>query len=168
MKTLLLAGVVVAALALGALWLAGGREQAFRRDVLLDVPPATAFRWLSEPPLLARWLGGFVESRPLGDGTLRVGARSLEIIEEGGRRVEMTSEVTALDPGRVLEVRLEAPGLIGTSRFELQARGAATMVSQTLTLRYHGMARLFGVLTRSFVQAKVDRDLARLAQAVRS
>jgi hypothetical protein len=71
-----------------------------------------------------------VESRPLGDGTLRLGARSLEIVEESGRRFEITSEVTALAPGRVLEVRLEAPGLDGTSRFELQARDGSTAVSQ--------------------------------------
>lgn len=72
--------------------------------------PAEVFRYLTEPALLPRWIEGLRESRPQGDGVMRVGAKSIEVVEARGRFVEMVSEVTALDVYRALSVRITYPG----------------------------------------------------------
>jgi hypothetical protein len=64
------------------------------------------FRYLTEPDLLPRWIDGLRESRPLGDRVTRVGAKSIEVVEANGKTVETFSEVTALDKGRTLGVRI--------------------------------------------------------------
>jgi uncharacterized protein YndB with AHSA1/START domain len=162
---MLVAGGLLLLVSVAGLWLAGGRQQVFHAEVVVAAPPDAAFAWLTEPPRLARWLGGFVESRPLGDGVLRVGARSVDVVEQGGRRVEMQTEVLALEPGRLLEVSIEAPFLTGSNRFALSAEEGGTRLAQTLTIRERGPARLFALLVRGAVQAKLAADLERLRQA---
>ncbi|HXV77089.1 MAG TPA: SRPBCC family protein [Candidatus Polarisedimenticolaceae bacterium] len=162
---LLLVVMLLIALAAGAVWAWGGREQTFRARIRIEATPEAVFRWLTEPPLLARWIGGFVESRPLGDGRIRVGARSTEVIEERGRRTELQSEIVALDPGRRLAVRLSSPFLTAENAFTLDASDdGATVVSQQLTMRYRGITRLFGPFLGGAVRAKLDADLERLRQ----
>ena len=72
--------------------------------------PPEVFRYLTEPALLPRWIDGLRESRPQGDGVMRVGAKSIEVVEARGKLVEMVSEVTAFDVDRALSVRVTYPG----------------------------------------------------------
>jgi hypothetical protein len=53
----------------------------------------------------------YVESRPLADGaTLEVAARSIEVLGVGRTLLEVPAEVTALQPDRLIENRLETLG----------------------------------------------------------
>ena len=72
--------------------------------------PHVVFRYLTEPDLLPRWIDGLRESRPLGDRVMRVGAKSIEVVEAHGKMIEIISEVTALDPDQALGVRITYPG----------------------------------------------------------
>jgi hypothetical protein len=75
----------------------------------VPVEPHEVFRYLTEPDLLPRWIDGLRESRPLGDGVMRVGAKSIEVVQARGKTFEMISEVTALDGERALSVRITYP-----------------------------------------------------------
>ncbi len=164
-----LAVAVLLVLAAATLYLLGGRKRTFRAEVRIDGSADEVWPWLVEPERLERWIGGLVESRPLGDGGLRVGARSVETIEEGDRRSEMTTEVVALDPARLLAVRLESGVLTGRNRLELWPAGdGATLLRQTLTVRYRGAARMFGPFLGGTVRRKLDADLDRLRASVES
>jgi uncharacterized protein YndB with AHSA1/START domain len=158
--------VVIVLIAIVAVWLLGGRTRSFSAAVRIDRGAALVFPWLVEPPRLAKWIGGLVASRPQGDGELRVGARSIEVVEQDGRRTEMTTEVRALEPGRLLEVSLASPFLAGGNRFVLDGGPDGTRVAQTLTVRYRGAARLFGPFLAGAVRRKLDADLARLKAVV--
>jgi uncharacterized protein YndB with AHSA1/START domain len=132
--------------------------------VVIDIaaPPARVFRFLTDPGLLTRWIGGLQASEPLTAGGLRVGARSREILLERGRRSELVSEVTELQPERLLVTRLESSLLTAESRFELKSRAGGTVVHHRLVPRYRGVFRLLAPFFARTVQNKLQSDLARL------
>jgi uncharacterized protein YndB with AHSA1/START domain len=129
--------------------------------------PHTVFRYLTEPELLPRWIDRLRESRPLGDRVMRVGARSIDVVEARGKTVEITSEVTALDEDRVLGVRITYPGAGDTDMtYELTPAPPGTEVRLTVTPRYRGVARVVGRLMQPSMRRRLQANLDRLAQVV--
>jgi uncharacterized protein YndB with AHSA1/START domain len=129
--------------------------------------PHAVFRYLTEPDLLPRWIDGLRESRPLGDRVMRVGAKSIEVVEARGRMIEITSEVTALDGDRALGVRVTYPGAGDTDMFyELTAVPHGTQLRLTVTPHYRGIARLVGWLMQPTMRRRLHANLDRLAQVV--
>lgn len=147
------------------LWLLGGRTFQHRAEVLVAVPPDQVFSYLTDPGLLRQWIGGLVESVPMGDATLRVGAKAREVVEEKGRRFEMQSEVLRLEPNQMLEVSLQNDFARIISRYQLQPENGQTRLTHTMQSNYQGLlARLFGPFMSLAVQSKLDRDFQQLKQ----
>jgi uncharacterized protein YndB with AHSA1/START domain len=126
------------------------------------------FRLLTEPELVPLWVKGLVESRPEGDGQVRLGARSVEVVHEGGRTMQMTAEIVELIPDSIVANRLEAADGQYLSRFELRDVGPACRVAQSMTAEI-GLPRL---VPRRFVtwmlSARLRRDLGRLKRLAES
>jgi uncharacterized protein YndB with AHSA1/START domain len=129
--------------------------------------PHVVFRYLTEPDLLPRWIDGLRESRPLGDRVMRVGARSVEVVEAHGKTVEIISEVTALEEDRALGVRITYPGAGDTDMTYVLTRVPhGTELRLTVTPRYRGIARLVGRLMQTSTRRRLQANLDRLAQVV--
>jgi uncharacterized protein YndB with AHSA1/START domain len=129
--------------------------------------PHAVFRYLTEPDLLPRWIDGLRESRPLGDRVMRVGAKSIEVVEARGKMIEIISEVTALDKDRALGVRITYPGAGDTDMaYELTPVPHGTELRLTVTPRYRGIARLVGWLMQQSIRRRLQANLDRLAQVV--
>jgi uncharacterized protein YndB with AHSA1/START domain len=129
--------------------------------------PHVVFRYLTEPDLLPRWIDGLRESRPLGDRVMRVGARSIEVVEAHGKTVEIISEVTALEEDRALGVRITYPGAGDTDMtYVLTQVPLGTELRLTVTPRYRGIARLVGRLMQTSTRRRLQANLDRLAQVV--
>ena len=158
--------LALAAVAGALLWILGGRMAVHQADTAINGAPERVFSYLTEPELLTRWMGGLVESRPLGDGRLAIGARSREVIEDNGRRITVESEVVGLEPGRLLAVNLTGDMFDIASRYRLEPAGPGTNLHHTLETRYKGVTRLFAPFLRGAVQRKVEADLARLRAVV--
>ena len=134
---------------------------------VVPAEPHQVFRYLTEPELLRRWIDGLRESRPMGDGVLRVGARSVEVVAAMGRTMEIESEVTALDPDRLLGVRITYPGAGDTDMtYELTPVSQGTQVRLTATPHYRGVARLVGRLTQASARRRLQGNLDRLARVM--
>lgn len=104
---LILAGVIV-------LFLLGLREESkhVRASVVVARPPGEVWTWLEEPDKLKAWVSWLIEVRPLTDGPRGVGSKAVWVMEDannGGRKMEITSEVTGYEPGRRLAVKLSVP-----------------------------------------------------------
>ena len=144
-----------------------------QQHVVTAAVPAEApevFRYLTEPALLPRWIDGLRESRPQGDGVMRVGAKSIEVVEARGKLVEMVSEVTAWDVDRALSVRVTYPGGAGDAdmTYELTPATHGTELRLTFTPRYRGLARLVVRLMQASTQRRLQANLDRLVQVVRA
>jgi uncharacterized protein YndB with AHSA1/START domain len=68
-------------------------------------PVDEVFAFLADPANLPRWQSGLHEVRKEGDAS-GVGARHVEIRSVLGKRLEQTLEVTALEPGRRLDLEV--------------------------------------------------------------
>lgn len=131
--------------------------------------PPEVFRYLTEPALLPRWIEGLRESRPQGDGVMRVGARSTEVVEVRGKTVEMVSEVTAVEVNRALSVRITYPGAGDVDMtYELTPVTHGTEVRLTVTPRYRGVARLVMRLMHASMRKRLHANLDRLVEVVRA
>ena len=135
-------------------------------DVVAD--RARVFRMLTEPELVPLWVKGLVESRPGGDGQVRLGATSVEVVRQGGRTMEMTAEIVELIPDSVVANRLEAADMQYLSRFELHDVGSACRVTQSMTAEIQLPRLVPQGPVRWMVAARLRHDLGRLKRLAES
>lgn len=138
----------------------------YRAQVSIAATPVQIYPFLTEPERLKQWLGGLVESKPLTEGGTRVGARSLEIVEENGRRMEMESVILDVRTNELLAVEISSSMALMRSEYRLTGDGARTRVDHTMNAHYKGFVRLLAPFIRGMVQKKIDGDLDRLRQVV--
>jgi len=158
------------ALLFGVLFTASGGAKGkgyHEASIAMNRPAAAIFPWLTEPEKMKQWIFGLAASKPLTEGGLRVGARFEEIMEIGGEQTVSISEVTELDPGKLMVVKVTSEGFEGDIRYALEEAGAST------TLRYIGnfqykpfLLRLLEPLVTPSAQRKLEEDLAKLKSVV--
>ncbi len=154
-------------LAVAVLYLNGGQMSTYQVEETIAAAPDEVFRHLTEPALLTRWIGGLVSSKPLTEGGLKVGARSLETVEENGRRVEMETTIVRLELNRRFESTIQAPHLEGLAQYCLSPEQDGTRVTHTLEARYKGvLMRCMAPFMGSAVRKKLASDLGRLKRLV--
>jgi uncharacterized protein YndB with AHSA1/START domain len=149
----------------------GGRgESRLAASVEIARPAGVVFTWITEPERLKSWVGWLVEIKSMTPHTARVGAREVWVMEDrnnNNQRMDITSEITRLDPDRLLEARLHAPeGFTGTIVYELQPiDGNRTRLNYTGHYRFeHWLAKLLEPVISRSAQQKLEEDVARLKQ----
>jgi uncharacterized protein YndB with AHSA1/START domain len=134
--------------------------------VEIAAPRERVFAWLVEPELMLRWIGGLREFHPL-DPEPGVGARSRQVVEVAGRRLDVESRITAFEPERVVAAELDGKGFHVATRHELEDGDGTTRVRAEAQTRLSGLAgRFLGGLADRGAQRKLEGDLARLRQLV--
>jgi uncharacterized protein YndB with AHSA1/START domain len=129
-------------------------------------PVATVFRWLTEPALVPQWVTGLVESRPVGPGEVRLGARSVEEVSVRGRTVTMAAEIVELEDGRVIASRIETPDGPLLSRFVLDDLGDACHLTHTLTAEMSDHRWIPSRFIAAGMTRQIRGDLAGLTRLV--
>jgi uncharacterized protein YndB with AHSA1/START domain len=134
--------------------------------VEIDAPRDRVFAWLVEPELMLRWVGGLREFHPL-DPAPGVGARSRQVVDIAGRRLEVESRITAFEPEQLVAAELDGKGFHVDTRHELEDDGDGTLVRAEAHTRLSGLAgRFLGGLADRGAQRKLEGDLARLKRLV--
>ncbi len=132
MKWLLRIGgglIALIVVAIVTLKLFGLRSDAgrIRHAVEIHRPPSQVFRWLSEPERLKQWISWLVEVRPVpGAPSSGVGAKEVLVMDDPNmkQKVELESELTALEPDRKISVKIHAAmGFSGTVDYVLTPAG---------------------------------------------
>lgn len=143
------------------------RQVRARAQVDIEAPPAVVYSWVTSPDRVITWVKDLVESRPLQHGTtLEVGDRSVEVLTIGGKQVEVPAEVTALEPGRLIENRLETPDGPAVSRVLITSTSTGSAVTQSMEASFTGMRLVpTSILTRLLAQ-RLNSDLRRLKNLV--
>ncbi len=132
-----LAALIVIAFAGLYLWSSGAEGVwSYDTSIIINQPPEEVFPWLTEPDKLIRWVEHLQERRPLNGDSLRVGARSREMVNSHGELLEMISEIHDLEINRLLQIH------ISCNLFEHDARYELTAVPEGTRLRFTG-ASLF-------------------------
>jgi len=166
-----LLGLAAAVIVIGivTLLVMGRREDAGRNTATVQIerPPAQVFPWITEPARLKQWIGGLVESAPLTDEGLKVGARSREAVVVRNVRYEMETTVVDLEVPARLVVEIQAEGFKTEARYDLVESGGGTFLSYDCIAHYeHPLAKLMEPLVTREAQKKIEADLARLKDLV--
>lgn len=151
----------------GTIPLTRERRVLARAQVDVEAPPAVVYDWVTAPDRVVTWVKDLMESRPLTDGaSLEVGARSVEVLRIGGRLVPVPAEVTALEPGRFVENRLQTPDGTAVSRVLITATSTGSTVTQSMEAVFTGMRLVpTSIVTRLLAQ-RLNGDLRRLKSLV--
>ena len=162
----LIALAVVVLLAIG-----GGRgESKLVANVEIARPANVVFTWITEPERVKSWVGWLIEIQRLTPGSATVGAREVWVMEDrnnNNQRMNINSEVTRLEPDRLLETHLNVQeGFTGTVLYQLQPIDAnRTRLIYTAEYRFeHWLAKLLEPVISRSAKQKLDEDIARLKQ----
>jgi uncharacterized protein YndB with AHSA1/START domain len=136
--------------------------------VVVPRPPAEVFPYLVEPDLMQRWIGGLIEFTPVDEGP-RVGARSRQRVEQGGRTWDVESEIVELVPNRRLSARATSSAFASTLSYALEPVPEGTRLHGTAETRLTGFAgRLLGGVANRAAERKLVADLERLRRLLAS
>ncbi len=132
-------------------------------------PPAAVFPYLTEPELLKRWVGGLTTFEAVDGESAAVGAQSRQVMVIRGREWKLDGELTALEPDRFVQARMDGKGLTVTTSYALEPIETGTRLTATVESDFSLLvARLFGGLVSRETQRKLRTDLARLQALVES
>lgn len=130
---------------------------AFTDRRILTAPPAEVWAALTDWSRAPAWLPGVERMR--ADGPLAVGT----VLRFTARGKDRTSTIAALEPGRVLTLTSEQPGVRADYRYEVEPAGSGAAVSLTADVETRGAMRLLGAVIRSAIVKEDGRQLERLA-----
>jgi uncharacterized protein YndB with AHSA1/START domain len=128
--------------------------------IQIDRARAQVFPWLVEPDKRLRWVRGLTASEPIGDGRYR------EVMEAGGRRVEVTSTVERLDEPHAVDVEMRGSGVTARAESRLAEHNGGTRVTSSLDLRLGGVLRFASGIAARQAQHSLEQSLARLKELV--
>ncbi|MGI8607418.1 MAG: SRPBCC family protein [Gaiellaceae bacterium] len=125
--------------------------------------PAAVFPYLTEPERLQQWVNGLTTFEAVGGESAHVGARSRQVMVIRGREWKLDGELTALEPDRYVEARMEGKGFTARTSYVLEPVETGTRLTVTVESEYSLLAaRLLGGLVARETQKKLRADLARL------
>ncbi|HEB83632.1 MAG TPA: hypothetical protein ENI92_01385 [Bacteroidetes bacterium] len=159
--------LALAALAVAAVYIRGGRVKINTVTVEINAPIDQVFAYITEPAKLRQWIDGYVDSIPLTGDMVGVGSRSIEVMVVQGMRQEMPMEITGWNPPESLETMMRSQGFTKRVRYSLSESNGVTRVEHMLASWYKGVRpRLFaGPVTRE-AQKKLEADFATLKRVV--
>jgi carbon monoxide dehydrogenase subunit G len=129
--------------------------------------PAAVFPYLTEPERLTRWVGGLVSFESVDGESAHVGAQSRQVMVIRGREWKLDGELTALEPDRLVEARMEGKGFTARTSYVLEPVEKGTRLTATVESEFSLLvARLLGGLVSREAQKRLRADLARLEALV--
>jgi uncharacterized protein YndB with AHSA1/START domain len=135
---------------------------SFSRTVSIARPPADVFPWLLEQDKVPRWTGHLRTYEQL-DGALGAGSRVRQVLDVGGRTIDVVLEITRYEPPTAAETRFETNGIKVHSVYRLEPDGGGTRLTQSLEAKAGGLAaRMLLPVVQPRLEQKLTEDLERL------
>lgn len=157
---------IILFVAVGVLFLVGGRPQQFNSQIVIAAPQALVFEYLTDPAIRQRWTSDGTQIQPLTEGGHRVGAKWRMTLQNDGRQLEFDCEVLESSPNERLICALIGTQLNARSDFRLQEDGGVTSLHHSLIVTPKGILRMFAPFSKDQIQAKLDGGLAQFKQVV--
>ena len=136
-----------------------------RPEVVVRKPRAEVAAYMFDPANDLAWTGGITASRPERPGVLVEGATVVRTAKFLGRTFDYGYVVTAHEPDRLVEMKVEKPFPM-IVRYELADAPEGTTVAIRATGSPGGFFAVAGPLMRWQVRRSIAADLARLKRNV--
>ncbi len=136
-----------------------------RPEVVVRKPRAEVAAYMFDPANDLAWTGGITASRPDRPGPLVAGATVVRTAKFLGRTFDYGYVVTAHEPGRLIEMKVEKPFPM-TVRYELADVAEGTNVAIWASGSPGGFFSVAEPLMRWQVRRSIAADLGRLKKNV--
>jgi carbon monoxide dehydrogenase subunit G len=136
---------------------------SFSHTVEVPRPPDEVFPWLFEEDKVPRWTSDLEAYERLDDGALGAGSRLRQVLNVGGRRIDVVLEITRYEPPSAAETTFSTNGIDVVNAYALEPAGTATRLTQWVDARPSGLAaRLLVPVVQPRLEQKLTQDLERL------
>ncbi len=167
LKRILVTLLAIVGISAMALFLAGLRDGAHTMTVHVEVnkPRAAVWAHFHDPEKLKGWVNWLAEVKSLTPGNEGVGAREVWIMidrNNNNERMEISNEITAIEPGRRVAFRLWVPKEFdGTATYEFEEAGAnRTIVTGKSSYRFvNGFVQFMAPVVLRFAEKKMAADM---------
>jgi uncharacterized membrane protein len=134
----------------------------FETNIEIRRPVEAVFAFVADPRHNPEWQGAFKEVQVTPDGPIMVGTKVRRVGSFLGVKLELTQEITALEPNRSLSAKGSSGPLAveGTYRFETAGKG--TRLSSTFQVEPGGLFKVAGPLLAGQLKKQLEGDLQRL------
>lgn len=131
-------------------------------SIRIDRPPNDVFAYVTDPAKFPRWQSEVIEAELLSDGPMAAGSRARGVGKFLGRRLEVTIEVTAFEPGRKFAFRSLTGPVKSENSFTFEQSDRGTMVTESADAEMGGFLGLADPLIGRTLQRQFETNLATL------
>ena len=130
----------------------------FANTITIERPQRDVFGFLARFENIPRWNYAVIETRPVSDDPVAVG-KVYRQIRSIPHRAEETFEIITLVPDLALEIEGTFGPFHGTLTYELEDRGSATLLTNTVQLEARGPAKIAAAMSAGRLQQAVAANL---------
>lgn len=139
----------------------------FSAELKVNRSVEKVFAWLTNAANQGKFDKSSLEMELLTPGPWRAGSQFRELRDLGGRKTEVLSEVSELEPNRRFVIRSKTgPAWLGVWNFEPEGTGTRLHWMGQLTMK--GLSRLFEPLIGRQMRPQITRQFARLPAIIES
>jgi uncharacterized protein YndB with AHSA1/START domain len=131
-------------------------------SVQIARPVRDVFGYASDPANMPRWAGEVLEAELLTPGPLGVGSQARGVGKLLGRRLEVTIQVTAFEPGRTFAFVSVAGPVRSENRLTFAEVDGGTRVTETVEAELAGFLGLADPLVGRALNRQFETNLANL------
>lgn len=137
-------------------------------SIVINQPVHKVYAYISDARNNPKWQIGVVDTRIMPDGPPHVGTKVTDAHNLAGRRIEVTYEVTELEPTRKIAVKsISGPLLFkGTTTFE--PVGDGTRVTAVFEMEATGFLKLAGGLVINNLKKDFESSFNKLKEILDS
>jgi uncharacterized protein YndB with AHSA1/START domain len=136
-------------------------------NVTINRPPMEVFDFVRDQDNAAKWLSGWLETRPTNK-TEGVGYTWIDVVEMFGRPVETEFELTGLEPGQRIAFRSIGGSFPISGVYSFSPSGQGAAVSFELKGEPAGFFKLAEPLLGRMLQRQWDANVANLKDVLES
>jgi hypothetical protein len=139
----------------------------FSADLKVNRPVGKVFAWLTNADNQGKFDKSSLKMEALTPGSWRAGTEFRELRDMGGRKTQVLSEITELEPDRRFIIRSKTgPDWLGIWTFESEGDGTRLHWMGQLTMK--GLARLLEPLIDKQMRPQISSQFAQLPQLIES
>ena len=139
----------------------------FSADLKVNRPVEKVFAWLTNVANQGKFDKSSLEMKLLTPGPWRAGSQFRELRDLGGRKTEVLSEVSELEPNKRFVIRSKTgPVWLGVWNFDPE--GISTRLHWTGQLTMKGLSRLFEPLIGKQMRTQITQQFTQLPAIIES
>ncbi len=128
-------------------------KSSFRADILSN--PEVVFSWIDDPSKALQWQKDVKGGEIIKDTPGKIGTTFKEVMEENGKSLEMTGEITDYIPDRLISFRLESRIHKVLVKYSVEGEPGKSVVLIDLVIKWKFPMSVISMFMGSKIKSKI-------------